>query len=1162
MVNRYKKPIVWSALFLLLAQVLAMTVCNVSAIAVTEDQNKTDLFDNEYGKASIAYEQVDNQRVKWTVDLEKAAHEVPTRFMVEVTSGGQQITPENIQTSDQSEPKMSFETTSSTGEPLKLVAEPVTGSLSGTAKITFETAGNFEHVNVKPKLIVVDGTSDSQTEENLLADNPGVDIDFTKETQSTGTEETTETTETTTSTSESQSETTSTTATSESTESSEVDSSSVSSSSTTESTTESSSVASAFSAVPVTDPVDGGGLIIGENNFSDDTNMQIITNISGTEKATVKPGQTAYLNNIGLFRDHVRDVFLEGSSGHSIILPANQLANTKIKVFYDNVGYYSTSTSERHQVAAMIELTNIEYRRYGSDNSGKAAIQFSNNMYSGVSYLNIGSFNLAVTFYDATGFSANDLENFADGTYDQAAVNLPAINFSQSGKSVMSFASLNPSTKNANTLQSYEFAGARTKDGEMIAASSKGDLVDLNGGGIPDSAFLSTASKNTYFGDVVHHGSELNAWNGTNPPNGGDRLGLEKFWRTKVAFPLRGSTNYFVVGSTGGEAWNTFSSSAVSPVEQSAPVKTVQPLQALQEINGSYQWGGDSDGQHRYDNDLDRAWTLNAADRIPTHDPDSDSFLSDYLAQPEDRYLEKGDEFYYFINQKMINLFTESVILPDTISVTDTLPDVISFDENQIVVYDLHGAVFDKSNYTVTKNGQTVTVDFTKAGTKLLNKQSGAIYSDGSDKDPVYGGTVSVRIRAKVENTAPILTDIDNQASTTFNYTQTGTATKKQDSNKVTIQVKDKLSLSAEKIWDDADNQAGIRPEITLQLQRKLVTEKDYQDVADQKYVVEPDYTGEQLKHLFNNLDPVNEDGISYEYRVVEVSADAAFDLYQKDATFDQDSNTWKFTNSLKMTALNLLKTDTTTEHNPLAGAEFSLVRNKDKYLDKKDYGTVTTKSNGQLTFENLIEGSYTLTETVAPDGYTELADPITFKVVKDEAGNLVITELSENPLVSLSGNQLTVLNRLQTIKIKKIDSATNKPLDGAEFTLTDGKTDFKYQIVDGFFVFENLPQGNYTLTETKAPDGYRKLPEAITFTIGKNGEVTFTNNDKYLSDYQIVKSEGTDNNQITFNVKNDSKAPLPSTGGPGTLLFTLIGVLAVTAAGVYLFYRKDKEVA
>lgn len=100
MVKRHKRSFALTAIFLLLAQVLMMTFCNITAIAVTKDESSETLFDNEYGKATISYENLDGGRLKWTVDLQKVAHKAASRFMVELTADEQVITPENIQTTE------------------------------------------------------------------------------------------------------------------------------------------------------------------------------------------------------------------------------------------------------------------------------------------------------------------------------------------------------------------------------------------------------------------------------------------------------------------------------------------------------------------------------------------------------------------------------------------------------------------------------------------------------------------------------------------------------------------------------------------------------------------------------------------------------------------------------------------------------------------------------------------------------------------------------------------------------------------------------------------------------------------------------------------------------------------------------------------------------
>lgn len=94
MVKRHKRSLTLAALVLLLAQVFLMTFCNITAIAVTKEESSGSLFDNEFGNASVSYEETSTERLKWTVHLTKATQETATRFMVEVTGDGQAVTPE------------------------------------------------------------------------------------------------------------------------------------------------------------------------------------------------------------------------------------------------------------------------------------------------------------------------------------------------------------------------------------------------------------------------------------------------------------------------------------------------------------------------------------------------------------------------------------------------------------------------------------------------------------------------------------------------------------------------------------------------------------------------------------------------------------------------------------------------------------------------------------------------------------------------------------------------------------------------------------------------------------------------------------------------------------------------------------------------------------
>ncbi|MEG2007947.1 MAG: InlB B-repeat-containing protein, partial [Oscillospiraceae bacterium] len=74
---------------------------------------------------------------------------------------------------------------------------------------------------------------------------------------------------------------------------------------------------------------------------------------------------------------------------------------------------------------------------------------------------------------------------------------------------------------------------------------------------------------------------------------------------------------------------------------------------------------------------------------------------------------------------------------------------------------------------------------------------------------------------------------------------------------------------------------------------------------------------------------------------------------------------------------------------------------------------------------------------------------------------------------------------------VKKVDENGNA-LKGAEFSLTKGKDSFAATVSENTFTFSNLPEGEYTLKETTAPDGYQKVDTEWTVTVAK-GTATIT---------------------------------------------------------------------
>lgn len=100
-----------------------------------------------------------------------------------------------------------------------------------------------------------------------------------------------------------------------------------------------------------------------------------------------------------------------------------------------------------------------------------------------------------------------------------------------------------------------------------------------------------------------------------------------------------------------------------------------------------------------------------------------------------------------------------------------------------------------------------------------------------------------------------------------------------------------------------------------------------------------------------------------------------------------------------------------------------------------------------------------------------------------------------------------------------------------------------------GKFTIQGLDADTYYLTETKQPDGYNILKEAIKIVIDKDGGITYgSKSDTTLSSM----SSGGD-----VKVLNKSGSLLPSTGGRGTTLFYILGAILVVGSGVVLITKK-----
>ena len=364
-------------------------------------------------------------------------------------------------------------------------------------------------------------------------------------------------------------------------------------------------------------------------------------------------------------------------------------------------------------------------------------------------------------------------------------------------------------------------------------------------------------------------------------------------------------------------------------------------------------------------------------------------------------------------------------------------------------------------------------------------------------------------------------------------------------------------------------------------------------------------------------------------------SETATFALYKKYISHDSVANSVAFGNGTGNNATRLYAANTSDLPNSAHPYAVQITGEPADLKVYPDYaaqhtgnyyyvGAATVPGNA-FTWKGLDDGDYILIELSTPNGFNIMSSPIDFSITAYHDREADNPQLSGNSYVSawpqgiLDTNGITtdgtrfntgliatnVTNyRKQTIVIQKIDESTRgaipTKLPGAWFKLLKYGTS-KYELYmpyadyqrredsegrigkqtndNGMLSFDNLPDGEYQIVETKTPAGYIKVENNDIFFKVEKGKVTRYDKgadaeDRKKVNASIVTDDVTtpnvvaavsytpdpDNATATFTVGNTPGVALPSTGGPGTTLIYAAGAALMLLAIALLIRRKAHE--
>lgn len=266
------------------------------------------------------------------------------------------------------------------------------------------------------------------------------------------------------------------------------------------------------------------------------------------------------------------------------------------------------------------------------------------------------------------------------------------------------------------------------------------------------------------------------------------------------------------------------------------------------------------------------------------------------------------------------------------------------------------------------------------------------------------------------------------------------------------------------------------------------------------------------------------------------------------------------------------------------------LTENKDYTLEKTNNADGTTT----ITVNFVVDNKYTLNAYAKKGAVIAYSATLNEKAEINNSDNNNSVVLNYTKDSKITGNEesdnkttytytFDIDGQLTNGILTKKATDTSSALAGAEFTVyrdAECKTEYTNSYKENNKIFNGvvtsdgsgqlhitgLAAGTYYLKETKAPENYSLNTHVFKVVInavyddttGKLTRWTVTIDDKSTSTFTVSQDNKVTKNINGIDIMNTKLSSLPSTGGMGTYLFTIIGVVVMAgAAGAFFISRR-----